>query len=139
LLRNEFSPGDVVLLTAAVRDLHLCYANHFVTDVRTPYPQLWEHNHCVTRLSEEDANVEVVDCHYPLINRSNQAPYHVIHGFIDFLNQRLDLKIRPTAFKGDIPLSQEEKEWFSQVYERTGEDTPFWIIVSGGKYDVTIK
>jgi glycosyltransferase involved in cell wall biosynthesis/ADP-heptose:LPS heptosyltransferase len=139
ILRNSFSPGDIVLLTAAVRDLHLSYPSRFLTDVRTPYPQLWENNPYLTPLDEKDPAVEVIDCHYPLINRSNRAPYHVIHGFIEFLNERLNLRIKPSAFKGDIHISDLEKQWYSQVYELTGEDTPFWIIVAGGKYDVTIK
>jgi glycosyltransferase involved in cell wall biosynthesis/ADP-heptose:LPS heptosyltransferase len=126
-------------MTAAVRDLHACYPREFVTDVRTPCPEVWENNPSVTPLSERDREVEVIDCHYPLINRSNQVPYHAIHGFMEFLSQRLSLSIRPTAFKGDIHLASEEKEWFSQVHELTGEDTPFWIVVAGGKYDVTIK
>lgn len=33
VLRNHQSPGDVLMLTAAVRDLHLCYPGLFKTDV----------------------------------------------------------------------------------------------------------
>lgn len=139
LLKNFLSPGDIVMLTAAVRDLHLNYPGRFVTDVRTSCPELWEHNPYLTPLRENDPDVSVIDCEYPLINRCNEAPYHCLHGFIDFLNQRLDLSIKPTVFRGDIHLSDEEKLWQSQVHERTGEDTPSWIVVAGGKFDVTIK
>jgi len=127
------------MLTAAVRDLHRCYPDRFATDVRTACPQLWENNPYVTALDEKDNGAEVIECHYPLIHRSNQAPYHSIHGFIQFLNERLGLQIKPTAFKGDIHISQLEKSWFSQVHEINGEDTPFWIVVAGGKYDFTAK
>jgi ADP-heptose:LPS heptosyltransferase len=58
---------------------------------------------------------------------------------LQFLNERLALNIKPAEFKGDIYVSELEKSWFSQVHELTGEDTPFWIVVAGGKYDVTIK
>jgi len=127
------------MLTAAVRELHRCYPNQFVTDVRTPCPQLWEHNPHITPLSEDEPGVEIIECHYPLINRSNQAPYHVIHGFIEFLNHQLRLNIKPALFKGDIHLSTDEKSWCSQVQELTGEDIPFWIVAAGGKHDITIK
>ena len=50
--------------------------------------------------------MEIVDCHYPIIHRSNQTPYHFLHGFIDHLNDVLDLDIRPTAFKGDIYVTE---------------------------------
>jgi ADP-heptose:LPS heptosyltransferase len=139
ILRNFQSPGDIVMLTAAVRDLHLTYPGHFLTDVRTPCPDLWEHNPYLTALSEGDAGVEVVDCEYPLIHKSNEAPYHFIHGFIDFLNQQLGVAIRPTMFRGDIHIAAVEKTWFSQVQEILGAAVPFWIVVAGGKFDFTIK
>jgi hypothetical protein len=127
------------MLTAAVRDLHWWYPGQFLTDVRTSCPELWEHNPHLTPLSKEDPGVEEIDCSYPLIDQSNHVPYHCLHGFIAFLNQRLGLAIRPTAFKGDIHLSEEEKSWYSQVRELTGREIPFWIVVAGGKYDVTVK
>jgi hypothetical protein len=139
LLKCSLSPGDIVMLTAAVRDLHLCHPNQFETDVHTCCRPLWENNPHLTHLDEGQPGVEVIECEYPLINRCNQEPYHFIHGFIQFLNERLDLRIKPSAFKGDIYLSPLEKSWYSQVHELTGEDTPFWLIVAGGKIDNTIK
>ncbi len=129
----------MILLSAAIRDLHQCYPNRFITDVRTPFPQLWENSPYVTPLDERDAEIQIIDCHYPLINSSNRVPYHAIHGFIEFLNERLSLNIKPSVFKGDIHLSDEEKSWDSQVHEIIGKDIPFWIVVAGGKNDVTIK
>jgi ADP-heptose:LPS heptosyltransferase len=139
LLRNFQSPGDILMLTAAVRDLHLGLPGEFQTDVTTTCPQLWENNPYLTRFEQNDPEVEVVDCQYPLIHQSNRAPNHFLQGFIDFLNPRLPRKIELTAFKGDIHLSQEEKESCSPVAELTGVDAPYWIIVGGGKYDFTIK
>jgi ADP-heptose:LPS heptosyltransferase len=139
ILRNFLSPGDIVMLTAAIRDLHKHYPDQFVTDVRTSCPELWDNNPYLTALDETEPDVEVIDCDYPLIGQSNQTPYHCLHGFVEFLNGRLKLQIRPTAFRGDIHLSVREKSWYSQVHELTGEDTPFWIVVAGGKFDITIK
>ncbi|QBR01435.1 glycosyltransferase family 9 protein [Paraburkholderia pallida] len=139
ILRNFQSPGDIVMLTAAVRDLHATYSGEFVTDVRTPCPALWEHNPHITPLGEQERDVEVLDCHYPLIHQSNHAPYHFLHGFIDYLNARLGLAIRPTCFCGDIHLAPREKQWISQVEEIVHWPMPFWIVVAGGKRDFTIK
>src|SRR5689334_13658019 len=85
ILRCGLPPGDIVMLTAAVRDLHHTYPKKFVTDVRTFYPELWEHNPYLTNLSEDEANVEEIDCSYPLINQCNRVPYHCLQGFIEFL------------------------------------------------------
>ena len=127
------------MLTAAVRDLHLNYPGKFVSDVRTSCPAIWENNPWLTPLEEDDPEVTVLSCSYPLIHHSNELPYHFIHGFINFLNHALELQIQPTAFKGDIHVSDLERSWMSQVAEITGEDTPFWIIVAGGKFDYTTK
>lgn len=139
ILRNFQSPGDIVMLTAAVRDLHARYPGQFATDVRTSCPALWENNPHITPLDERDPDVEVIACEYPLIHRSNQEPYHFVHGFSAFLGSRLGLEIRPTAFKGDLHISDLEKTWVSQVEEIVGAPVPFWILVSGGKADFTIK
>src|SRR5258708_4729270 len=133
ILKNSLSPGDIVMLTAAVRDLHVCYPGRFLTDVRTSCSELWEHNPHITPLSETDRTVEIIECSYPLINRSNDAPYHCLHGFIEFLNDHLGLKIRPTAFKGDVHLSAEERSWHSQARELAGGDIPFLVIAAVGE------
>jgi ADP-heptose:LPS heptosyltransferase len=140
ILTNSLSPGDVLMLTAAVRDLHLSCPGRFQTDILTPCPALWENNPYITQLRDRSRGVERIECHYPLIHQSNHLPYHFIHGFRLFLSKRLGVEITPHAFHGDIHLSQEEKEWLSQVDEITGTpDSRFWIIVSGGKTDYTAK
>ncbi len=127
------------MLTAALRDLHLNYSNQFITDIRTSCPHLWENNPWLSPLEESDPEVVSLELSYPLVHRSNELPYHFVHGFTDFLNHELSLRIQPTAFKGDIHLSEEEKSWMSQVEEITQDKRPFWIIVAGGKYDFTAK
>lgn len=139
ILKTEFSLGDVVMMTAAVRDLHRCYPGEFATDVRTHFPDVWENNPYLTCLSEKDPTVEVIECRYPLINFANERPYHCLQGYIEFLNETLHLRIVPTEFRGDIHLAAEEKAWASQVHELTGRDVPFWIVAAGGKHDITIK
>src|SRR5687767_13893597 len=109
ILKSHFSLGDIVLMTAAVRDLHRCYPKQFITDVRTSCPELWEHNPCLHPLKETGSRVRIVDVGYPLINFSNHVPYHAIHGYIDSLNEKLGLEIHGTEFKGDIHLSDVEK------------------------------
>ena len=139
ILANYQAPGDVVMLTAAVRDLHRCYPGQFITHVETDYSQLWENNPYLTRLDNRDPDVRVIKCGYPLINLSNRRPVHFVHGFIDDLNEKLGLNIQPTRIAGDIHLSDEEKNRPSLIEEMTGEPVPYWTIVAGGKFDCTIK
>lgn len=90
-------------------------------------------------MADDEPGAELIECHYPLINRSNQTPVHFLQGFTEFLSEKLDVAIQPTEFRGDIHLSEKEKSWMSQVHEIVGTRVPFWIIVSGGKYDFTAK
>ncbi len=139
ILKSFLSPGDIVMLTAAVRDLHQSHPKQFLTDVRTPCPHLWENNPYLTRLEEKDSGTQLLECQYPLIHRSNTEPWHFIHGYTQFIGEKLGKPIRPGPFKGDIHLSAAEKGWTSQVHEITKEPVPFWIVVAGGKRDFTIK
>lgn len=127
------------MLTAAVRDLHKAHPGEFLTDVRTPCPALWENNPYITPIADDDSRAERIECHYPLIHRSNELPYHFVQAFSAFLGDRLGVRIDTTGFKGDIHLSAREKSWMSQVQEILRADIPFWIIVAGGKRDFTIK
>lgn len=138
ILKNSLSPGDIVMLTAAVRDLHRAYSGQFFTDVRTTATAVWENNPYITPLNESDPAVELIEMHYPLIHRCDKAPYHFIHGFVQYLESLLNLKIRVTEFKGDIHLAEQEKCWPSQL-EATGFQGSYWIIMAGGKYDFTAK
>jgi ADP-heptose:LPS heptosyltransferase len=139
ILRNNQSPGDIMMLTAAIRDLHMSHPKKFLTDVRTPCGALFENSPYITKLDDKAEGVELIDCAYPLIHKSNTIPYHFVHGFRLFLEEKLNIVIKPTVFKGDIHISAQEKGWINQVQELTGEDTPYWIMVAGGKNDFTAK
>src|SRR5581483_3509451 len=138
ILENHLSPGDVLMLTAAVRDLHLACPGQFQTDVRTSATGLWENNPYLTPLDAASPGVETIRMEYPLIHRSNDAPYHFIHGFPQYLEEQLGVRIPLTRFKGDIHISQLEKSWMSQIEER-GIKERFWIVMAGGKFDYTAK
>ena len=137
ILKTFQSPGDIVMLSAAVRDLHHAHPGRFQTDVRTSADALWENNPHLTPLREGENGTRVLDMHYPLIHQSNQRPYHFIHGYAQFLEQQLDLRIPITKFQGDIHLSAEERQ--SPIQDRLGVPDRYWIIVAGGKHDFTAK
>ncbi len=140
ILRCWYSLGDITLLTAAIRELHHAHPGKFLTDVRTPFDDLWLHNPYITPLREDEA--EVIECDFALLRESNRAPYHCIHSFTENLAGQLGVSIRPGLFRGDIHLHPLEKAWRPQVSaiaEMAGEDVPYWIVVAGGKRDITIK
>jgi ADP-heptose:LPS heptosyltransferase/SAM-dependent methyltransferase len=136
ILRSRQSPGDILMLTAAVRDLHTAHPQQFETDVRTSAEAIWDQNPRVTKLSERDRDVEVLDMHYPLVHESNQKPFHFTHGYAQYLEQKLGVKVPVTRFGGEIFLHDEERQ-----SPLSGQELPakFWIVMAGGKYDFTAK
>ena len=133
ILKIYQSPGDIVMLTAAVRDLKLSHPDIEI-DVDTACPEIWENNPHLTR----GLKAEIIKADYPLIHESNEGQHHFIHAFRQFLEDKLDIRIKPTKFKGDIHISDKEKGWTSQI-EDMGIKDRFWIINAGGKFDFTAK
>ena len=138
LLRTRLSPGDVLMLTAAVRDLHRAQPGRFTTAVDTDCPGLWENNPLVVTPDGGWAPDRVIDCHYPLVHDANHRPYHFIHGFIQDLERKLEVSIPVGPFRGDVYMSDEEMRRPSPVAQ-AGHDGPYWVVVAGGKYDFTAK
>lgn len=82
ILRSGQCPGDVVVMTAAVRELHRQYPNQYQTDVRTCAPAIWEHNPYITPIADDNRDARTIEMHYPLINQSNQRPVHFLEGVL---------------------------------------------------------
>jgi len=144
ILASHLAPGDTVVMTAAVRDLVTANPGEYDIMIASNFPELWENNpycHHVTT-NESDAELDArryIDLHYPLVNRSDELPYHFIHGYRKDLQSKLGVAIPQGPFHGDIHLSDEEKGWVNQVEEVFGWKGPFWLIVSGGKEDFSAK
>lgn len=136
LLKNTQSPGDILMLTAAVRDLHKQFRDEFEISVATSAKALWDNNPYIC--DKEGDKIEI-GCEYPLIHRSNSGPWHFIHAFHHFIGEKLGVHLEPTEFRGDIHLSERERHWMSQIQEITKMPLPFWIVVAGGKKDFTAK
>lgn len=148
LLTCDQSPGDVVMLTAAVRDLHRAHPGKFLTDVATTCMPIWESNPNITSLDWKhedgqfilhDETIELIVTQYPMVHRSNRHAYHFVHGFTDYIEQVLGVRIHVTDMKGDIYLSPTERIWTNQVEQQFGYAGPFWVINAGGKFDFTAK
>ena len=131
--------GDIVLLTGAVRDLQLAYPNQFQIEVQTTCPELWWANPYIQPRDENEAGAEIIPCTIPLVSAANQLPAHVLHGFPDFLSARLGHPIAPLEFRGDIHLSKRELAANSPIIPFVGKTAPYWLILGGGKHDITIK
>lgn len=135
LTQNQ-SPGDILMMTAAVRDL-----KHRKPDIlincQTSAQQLWENNpNLDLSVNKNNANL-VLDMHYPLINNSTRGAYHFIHGFRKYLEQKLMIDIPQGDFCCDVYLSEQEKN--DPYINNIVDNKPFWIVDAGYKTDFTCK
>ena len=129
LIRNTQAPGDILMLSAAVRDLHRCYPDQFNVQVDTTATEVWENNPYITKVPDGTPSTLLG---YPLIHRSNQCGIHFLNAFIFELNQKFNLKVRLTEFRPDL-------HWTEDELTRPPIAGDYWLIVSGGKADFTAK
>lgn len=145
IFRNKLSPGDTIMMTAAVRELYHQHPGKYLIDVRTPTPEIWENNPYLTPLKEDDPDVFLIDAGYDedewySVNRSNQNPVHFVECYCADFSRQLGIPLlKPLEFSGDIHLSSEEKSWVSQAEIGRKRPTEYWIVCSGGKPDFTVK
>ena len=118
------------MLTACVRDLKRWYPDLNI-QVATSCDALFENNPYIGPLSPGDSIIDI-KMEYPDIHHLHEKDVHFLNGFIDFINEKLSLRVKLTEFKGDIHLTEEEKAW-----NPIGE--PYWVMVAGGKPDFPAK
>lgn len=135
ILKNHQCPGDILMLSACVRDIKR-WNPHFEVDVRTSCDTIFENSPHITKMDENDPSVCVLDMHYESIHTSNQNLHeHFIHGFIKDFNEQAGGSVKLTEFKPDLHLTEEEKN--TPVFPR--QPKKFVLINAGGKTDYKTK
>lgn len=139
ILCCRLSPGDVLTLTAAVESLHASYPGRYVTDVRTPCPDIWRHNPHVTPIADEEGRR--LELHYPTIQASNRAPHVFLAGYTEHLGSLLGVPLALTTNRPHVYLSPgEERATLAEICpELAAIDLPFWLVSAGVKRDFTAK
>lgn len=134
ILKNGLDVGDVLMMTVAVRDLHMAYPNRYVTDVRTRWPDLWINNPYITSIPDGEA--EELNIGYPLIQNSGSMAF--ADAFRLDLADKLGIEIPWTTMNPDVHLSNEEKD--DNIVEREfGYPGKYWVLNAGYKADIILK
>ncbi len=139
LLTNTQSPGDVLVMTAAIACLQEQYPGEYLVGVRTSADEIFQNNPHVTYVDPTDPDVRAIDMHYPLIDECNQRPVHFVQGYCDYLAEQLGRPIKCTTRRPNLWLHEQEKAWLPQVHETTKKPVKYWIINAGTKFDYTAK
>lgn len=131
-LTQRQSPGDVLCLTAAVRDLKAAHPDWRI-NVRTSAQELWDNNpHLDGSVNPSNAD-RTIDCEYPAIHRSNERGLPFIYAFHEYLAQTLGVEVPFGDARCDVHLSDAERAMFSSMPRNTA------IIDAGHKMDYTAK
>ena len=137
ILRNHLSPGDVLLMTAAIYGLHKAHPGKFLTAVDTTCQAVWEHNPDVVPAGE---GFETAQTNYSTeINRCNQVAVHALQGYCTAFEELLGVKVPLLTNKPLLYLSAEERAWLPQVQEMTKRPTRYAVVAAGHKSCFTAK
>ena len=135
ILQNNQAPGDALMMTCAIRDLHINYPNRFITAIATKQNDIFKNNPYITSVGVDRKNSRLIKLGYTSsINDSNTRCAHFSTGFTRDLSEKLVLPITPTSLRPDIHLLEAEKD-----RSCVGIKKPYWVVVAGGKSDFTNK
>jgi len=141
ILTHMLSPGDLVCLSALMRDIHLTYPGEFETDFFTTVAPIWDNNPYITRLWNHDEKHPVITspgatfikCDYGKGLREQQTEaIHFCQYFHRDFERQTGIPVKFHHPSGELHLSDIE------------QSTPpvkvkYWLLISGGKSDFTIK
>lgn len=139
VLRNPLSPGDILVMTCAIRALHKAYPGEYRTDVRSPCQDIFKYNPYIIPLNENDADTRVINMQYPEIHKSGQSGLHFADGHRLFLAEQIGKNIPQDGIKPDIFLSQDETQWLGPMAAEHGYTGKYWVINAGAKSDYPLK
>lgn len=141
ILRNFQCPGDILMLTAAVRDLHETFPDVQI-GVHTRFPWLWENNpHIETHpIGYNDPQNSInnpvrVDLGYQTPHQTGNHPAreHFIYAFHSALEHRFDIHIKRGIPYPDIHITEDDTPII------TDAEKPILLINAGSKPDFPIK
>ena len=139
LVRNNQAPGDIIVLSAALRDLEIAHPGEYAKEiwVSKGAEEAYWNNPNISCIHPGGHRIDgrgtfMWRAQYPLIKTCNQQRKHFILGFIEHMNAQLHTKVRLTEFRPHIVMSETEKAV-------RPFDEPYWVFLSGGKKDYPTK
>ena len=136
VFRARVYPGDLLMLTSGIRDLHEAYPNRFVTDVDTTCRDIWKNNPYISHVDRDDFHL-YLNLGYPPYSHDETNPEHLATRYHNKISELLGIPVPVTRPIPQIYVSDEEKD--PEFLISLGLEKPYWVIVGGAKYDTTTK
>lgn len=127
-LQHERAPGDVVAMTALVRDLALTYPGRYRVYTDTKHRTVWENNPYVMR-GQPQGPVLRLD-YGRFIRECHRQPMHFLRGFHGSFEDLTGVRVPLTFPAPDLHLDPAVPRPVADRY---------WVILAGGKTDFTTK
>jgi ADP-heptose:LPS heptosyltransferase len=137
ILRNFQSPGDLIMMSYAIKSLHEAYPGQYITDVRASHKEIFANHPYIMKVSDAEAD-KIIDLEYPTIHLSNRWPVQFLTAFTMDLSRKLGVSIFPCGWTPGVFLSKAEAIE-SPIANVVGRHVPYWIIDAGHKLDFTAK
>jgi ADP-heptose:LPS heptosyltransferase len=129
-------PGDLMMLTSALRDLHAAYPNRFITDVDTTCREIWKHNPYVRYVDRNEPH-RYLNLGYPPYSHDEIDPEHLSTRYHRRMSEFLGIPVPVTQPIPEIFISEKEKD--PELALSLGLQKPYWVVIAGAKYDTTTK
>src|ERR1700733_13495446 len=108
VFRAMVYPGDLLMLTGAIRDLHLAHPDKFVTDVDTTCQQIWDNNPYITHIDRIESH-RYLNLGYPAYSHRETDPEHLSTRYHKQIAEALDIPVPVTKKSPEIYLSDDDK------------------------------
>lgn len=140
IIRHRWALGDTVLLTALIRDIHRAYPGKYDIQVDTHWANVWEHNPYLANFTPDSRPAAlVVEVGWgDAIRWNSRARYgdrqelkHILAWYHYDFELKTGIKVPVTDPRPDLHLTAEER--IRRIQGR------YWVVVSGGKLDLTTK
>lgn len=131
-LEQRQCPGDVVVMTGAVRDLAEQYPDYEIW-VDTTAQDIWKGNPHV-KMGKPSGAFESYYVDYDDIHNAGKSGRHFSQAFHISLSELLGVEVKQSEIYPDLHVSEKEQERLSLP-----TDGPFWVLNAGFKADFPLK
>jgi hypothetical protein len=135
VVENRQAPGDLLVLTAAVRALHTAFPGEFTTEIASTCPDVQLNNPYCTK-NEENGQIQTLYCNMDLGRRTlhaNNSNAHYVTSMLNTIGR---------VVKRDIPLADMRPHVVLAPNEKPPADLvpySYWVVMAGGKSDLPAK
>lgn len=134
VLENKQAPGDILMFSCAVRDLHKQYPGQFITSVASSTPDIWQNSPYNKSIDRAESSDHIRVGYSSAIHQCNFRNAHFSTGFCQELGEKLGTRITLTDMRADLHFTPQELDPSQQKIKE-----PYWVVIAGGKSDFTAK